>query len=260
MNGLAPALWSEVLKIRKSRIFWITILASIFIVFMLGFMMFVLKYPEYARKYGLIAAKAAIAGKADWPSFLRILTQTIAGGGLVGFGFIASWIFGREYSDRTAKDLLALPVSRAAIIGAKFIAMGAWCVLLSVLIIIFGFVVGKALGLAGWSTEIFNRGAGTYALTCGLTIMLCTPVAFFACLGRGYLSPLGFVILTIMLAQIVAGLGYGQYFPWAIPVIISRIAGPDQSHYGAASYLILFLTSIAGLIATMARWRYADQT
>jgi ABC-2 type transport system permease protein len=37
-----------------------------------------------------------------------MLAQGIAIGGLFVFGFIMSWIFGREYTDRTMKDLLAL--------------------------------------------------------------------------------------------------------------------------------------------------------
>ncbi|MEV0143917.1 MULTISPECIES: ABC transporter permease [unclassified Nonomuraea] len=34
---------------------------------------------------------------------------------------IAIWLFGREFSDHTAKDLLALPTSRTAIVAAKFV-------------------------------------------------------------------------------------------------------------------------------------------
>ena len=42
-----------------------------------------------------------------------------------------------------------------------------------------------------------------------LTMLLCTPVAFFASYGRGYLPPVGFAIVT---------LGLGPYFPWGIPL------------------------------------------
>ena len=37
----------------------------------------------------------------------------MAAGGLFLFGFLFIWVFGREYSDRTAKDLLALPTARS---------------------------------------------------------------------------------------------------------------------------------------------------
>ena len=58
---------------------------------------------------------------ADWQTYLGLLNQITAGAGLLGFALVTSWVFGREYSDRTVKDLLALPVSRSSIVVSKFI-------------------------------------------------------------------------------------------------------------------------------------------
>ena len=82
---------------------------------------------------GLAGAKAQLAGvTADWPGYLALLGQTVAVGGFLIFGMTVIWIFGREFSDRTAKDLLALPTSRIAIVAAKFAVAAAWCGLLAV--------------------------------------------------------------------------------------------------------------------------------
>ena len=69
-----------------------------------------------------------MAGVADWPTYLDLLAQSIAVGGLILFSLIGSWVFGREFVDRTVKDLLALPTARSAIVAAKFlvIAPGQW--------------------------------------------------------------------------------------------------------------------------------------
>ena len=67
----------------------------------------------------------------DWPSYLGLLVEMISALGLLGFGFIASWVFGREYSDRTVKDLLALPIPRSYIVVSKFIVIVIWSVLLA---------------------------------------------------------------------------------------------------------------------------------
>jgi ABC-type transport system involved in multi-copper enzyme maturation permease subunit len=259
MKSIIAALWAEVLKIRKSKLLWISIMAAFFFAFVMGFLMFVLKNPEIARKYALIAAKASIAGEADWPSFFMMLTMGMAGAGFMGFGFLASWIFGREYSDRTFKDMLALPASRSSIILSKFVALVIWCCLLSLLMFALGLLAGSIVGLDGWSNETVSNGAVTFIVTSILTILLVTPVAFFACFGRGFLPPLGFMVLTLILAQIAGLLGYGQYFPWAIPLITSGAAGSEIQPLGVESYIILFLTSIAGLLGTFAWWRFADQ-
>jgi ABC-2 type transport system permease protein len=259
MKGILANLWAESLKIRRSKIFGLTILTFSMISIMMGFLMFVLKNPEIARKYSLISAKAALIGKADWISYFGVLSQMIAVGGIFGFGFVASWVFGREYSDRTVKDILAIPVSRSCIVLAKFIMVIIWCLLLSVMVFLWGLIIGKMINLAGWSQELAFQSGYRFMITAVLTILLCTPVAFFASYGRGYLPPLGFVVLTIIIAQIVATLGYGPYFPWSIPAMYSGAAGPESAQLGTISYLILFGTSISGLVATFGWWRFADQ-
>jgi ABC-2 type transport system permease protein len=188
-----------------------------------------------------------------------MLTMMTGAAGMIGFGFLASWIFGREYVERTFKDLLAVPVSRYSIITAKFLVLGTWCILLAVLFLLLGFLAGMVVGLAGWSGQTIEQGIITYALTSSLTLLLVTVVAFFASLGRGYLPPLAFMILTLLLANVITLLGYGPYFPWAIPILASGAGGKDAAQVETASYIILFLTSIAGLAGTFAWWRFADQ-
>jgi ABC-2 type transport system permease protein len=260
MKGITAALWSESLKVRRSRIFLVTILVAIFIPVMMGFMMLIIKHPELASKARMLAIKASMIGKASWLTFFNYLSMTVTAGGLVIFGFVASWIFGREYSDRTVKDLLALPIPRPRIVQAKFLVMTAWCLLLALIIFTAGLAVGGIVGLDGWSGKIVLPTFGTFIGCAFLTIVVCTPVAFFASFSRGYLFPIGFVILTLVFIQVSNFAGYTQYIPWAVPMLIAGASGGGSEHPGAASYIILILTSFAGLTATMAWWRYADQT
>jgi len=260
MKGMTAALWSEILKVRRSRIFPVTILVAIFIPVMMGFMMLIIKHPELASKARMMAIKASMIGTASWSIFFNYLSMTVTAGGLVIFGFAASWIFGREYSDHTVKDLLALPIPRSRIVQAKFLVMAAWCLLLALIIFTAGLAVGGLVGLDGWSGKIVFPTFGTFIGCAFLTIAVCTPVAFFASFSRGYLFPIGFVILTLVFIQVSNFAGYTQYIPWAVPMLITGASGSGSDHLGAASYVILIFTSIAGLIATMAWWLYADQT
>lgn len=244
-------------KFLKSKIPLMSILALSLVPFSGGFFMFILKDPELAETLGFISTKAQLMGSADWPSYLELLTQAIAVGGLIVFGFIASWIFGREYSDRTVKDLLALPVHRSIIVLSKFTVVVVWCLILSVFVFIFGLMAGSVVGLPGWSINELLNGILTFVLCSVLTILLSTPVGFFASVGRGYLFPLGFVIFTIVFSQVVAALGYGDLFPWAVPAVASGISGEGMIEY--AGLLSVVLTSLLGLSATVAWWKYADQ-
>ncbi|WP_099156919.1 ABC transporter permease [Virgibacillus ndiopensis] len=257
MNQMLNIIATEFFKSRKSKVIWITFIAFTLLPIMGGFFMFVLKNPAVAEKWGLLGAKAQLAGSADWPSYFGLLAQGIAIGGLLVFGFITSWIFGREYTDRTVKDLLALPFPRIYIPIAKFITTFIWSLLLAVWVIGVGFFVGGIIGLPQWSSTVWEHGLFVLVVTSVLTIILSTPVALFACYGRGYLAPIGFVIMTMILSQIVATVGYGSYFPWAIPALFSNVSG-EGNLLKATSVIIIFVTSLIGLISTLSYWRFAD--
>jgi ABC-2 type transport system permease protein len=261
MTLFRAALWAEALKARRSKVPWLTALGFSLAPLVGGLFMIILKDPERARSMGLISAKAQLAaGVADWPTLLGLLAQATAVGGGLLFTLVTTWVFGREFSDHTAKELLALPTSRAAIVGAKFVVVGIWAAGLTALVLVLGLVVGTAIGLPGWSTALLWRAAGDLAVTAGLTLALTSPVALFASAGRGYLPPLGWAFLTFFLAQILAAIGWGAWFPWSVPALFSELAGPRATQIGLQSYIVVGATFVAGLASTFAWWRSADQT
>jgi len=256
MRNLAQAVYVELLKARRSKVSLFTVLGFTLLPLVGGFFMIVLKDPGLAQRVGLISAKAhMLAGAADWPTYLELLAQALAVGGLILFGFIGSWVFGREYADRTAKDLLALPTSRAAIVVAKFAVIALWSGVLVLLVLILGFGIGALIGLAQASPPLLLQGAVSIVIAAILTIALVTPVAFFASAGHGYLAPLGFVFLTLLLAQVVAVAGWGEYFPWSIPALFAQ-----GETLGVSSYAIVTVTCAVGIAVTIAWWELADQT
>jgi ABC-2 type transport system permease protein len=260
MNGMISSLSAELLKMRRSKIFLLTLAISVMIPLMCAFMMWIVMHPELATNLNLVKAKADIlVARADWPSFLVILYMMAAMGGIIIFGFATSWIFGREYTDRTVKDILALPVSRDSIVLSKFIAVIFWCALLSAAMLFSGLISGLAIGLPGWSPRLLPHAVKIFFVTSALTILLSFPVGFFASAGRGYLPPLGFIIFMIALAQFIAHLGWGAYFPWSIPAFCTGVVGPAEGQIGVASIIIMLLTAAGGLAATVLWWRFADQ-
>jgi ABC-2 type transport system permease protein len=256
VSNLAQAIWVELFKARRSRMPLLTGLGFLLVPLAGGFFMVILKDPEFARQVGLISAKAQlVAGVADWPTYLELLAQATALGGLILFSLIGSWVFGREYSDRTLKDLLALPTSRSAIVLAKFVVVAFWSAALIVMIYLLGFGIGTGVALPQGSAQVILQGGVTLAITAGLTIASVTPIIFFASAGHGYLPPMGVAILAIFLAQVIGIAGWGEYFPWSIPALYSQ-----GENLGTISYVILILTGMAGIAATFIWWELADQT
>lgn len=256
MNNLAAATWVEFLKARRSKMPLFTALGFAMVPLAGGFFMIVLKDPDMARRVGLISTKAQLTmGGADWPSYLRFLTLAVGAGGIILFGLIAAWVFGREYSDRTVKDLLALPTSRSAIVLSKCIVVAAWSAALTAITCLIAFGVGTALTLSQGSSQLFWRTGTTVAISACLTVALATPIAFAASAWRGYLPPIGVMMLAMALAQLVNATGWGAYFPWAVPALYA-----DGESLGMVSYVIVALTSLAGLVGTLLWWERADQS
>jgi ABC-2 type transport system permease protein len=258
MNNYSAALFSEMLKMRRSKVPLFTTLGFSMVPLMGGLFMIILKDPEAARSMGLISTKAQIAaGTAEWSSLLNLLTQAIAVGGFILFGILTSWVFGREFSDRTVKELLALPTSRATIVAAKFVVVFLWAVTTSLFVFAFGLLVGYLVNIPGWSIELLRTTFVNVLASVVLTIALLPFVALLAGIGRGYLSPIGWMILMVALAQVASFMGWGDWFPWAIPALLG---GSHGDQLGLHSYVVVILTSIIGLIATFYWWRNADQT
>jgi ABC-2 type transport system permease protein len=239
--------------------FWITVIGMIFMPMMLGVLMFIKKYPELAQNSIMLSKATAIPGNGDWPAYFGVFAQMISGAGLVVFGFVASWLFGREYSDRTAKDLLALPLPRSSIVIGKFMVMTCWCGLLFVIAATVMLCIGFALHLTGWSSDYWLHCMLVLFNATLMNIGLCMLTAFLACWTRGYLAPIGFVIVTLILGNFIGMLGFGPYYPWGIPMLYAT-KGIEGGCIGIASIIIVITTAIAGLIATLAWWRFADQS
>jgi ABC-type transport system involved in multi-copper enzyme maturation permease subunit len=260
MRKFPVAVWAEMLKVRKSRVFPATLLFIAFVASMMGLFMFVQMYPDISGKLGMIGDKASMMqfGEPGWASFSSLRTQVFAGVGLVGMGFVTSWVFGREFSDHTIKDILTIPVSRVQIVLAKSLVIVLWSVILSLVFLASGLVIGLLIGLPGLSAEILKDFALNYTITSLLTMLLFTPVALLASYSRGFILPLAFVILTMIMANFSGLVGLGPYFPWAIPGLYGVSSENHEMQLNFASYAILLMTCITGLIGTVYFWRWAD--
>ena len=262
MSGeISAALWAELLKVRRSLVPWVSLAAFTVAGLVGGFFMFVLQDVGRARSLGLLGAKAQFAGgTADWAGYFALTAQITAVGGLLVFGLVVIWLFGREFSDRTAKDLLALPTSRRAVVTAKLLVTLGWCILLAVPVVGISMLLGTMLGLPGWSADTALRGVGTVLATTLLTVALTTTYGLVASVGRGYMPAVAVMFVSVFAAQVIAALGYGAWFPFSVPSLLSGIAGPDQAHASAVGITGVLLVGVAASAATVIWWEHADHS
>ncbi len=259
MRNLNITFITELMKLRRSKLFWITIAFFMFIPLMMGLLMLVAQNPEIIKKLGIVGTKATLFSQNNWKGFLDMLNQLVAVIGLIGFGFVTAWVFGREYIEHTIINILALPVTRTSIVISKFLLIFIWCLLLSIVLYITGIIIGHIIGIQSWSTEILSEFTKKYFSVALMTILLSTPIAIVTCYSRGIIAPLGFVILLVIMSQFVSVAGLGPYFPWAIPGVSTVVEGTQGMELVPGSYIIVLITSILGVFGTIAWWRKADQ-
>ncbi len=257
MNNLSDMLWIEFRKAFRSRMPLWTSLGSLFMPLGVALLIFLARNPELTRKLGLISAKADLMAYSitDWPSYQVMFAEIISAGGFFFFVMAISWVFGREFTDGTLKDMLAVPVQRSSILLAKFIVTVTWCAVIAIIIFILGLLFGMLIQLPGGSTSVILHGSMVTLLTVCMVIAVVLPFSLFASVGRGYLLPMGVAVLTLITANLLMAAGWAEYFPWAIPLLYSMRA----SSLTAISYWIVVITSLGGMAATFMWWKYADQ-
>jgi ABC-2 type transport system permease protein len=259
LKGFSGALWAELLKARRSRVPLFIALGYVLLPLVMAFFMVIMKDPEGARRLGIIGIKAQIlVGAVDWSTYLGMLAQGVMGL-IILSALMGGWVFGRELADRTMKDLLALPTTRSAFITAKYVVFALWSLLMIAIVSVLGVFLGYGVGLPGLSSEVILSGVSTILVVGVMNILLITPIALVAFLGRGYLPSVGFMFLALGLAQFSEVIGYGMFFPYAVPALFIK-ASMGGDPLSAVSYLIVFLTSLGGAIGTYTWLQYIDQT
>lgn len=259
-HGMKAALWMETLKMKHSRVFTGSIYFFIFIGIMMGLLMFLGMHPEIASRSSTMNIKTSFLAGSDWNAYFNILLQVILTVAVIGFGFITSWVFGREFTNQVIKDLLVLPVSRSMIVSSKLIVLCGWCLMLSVVVLFSAIITGFLIRIPGWETAAFLMFLKSYMICTIFNIFLITPVAFVASAGRGYMLPISFVILIMILTQFIfLGIpSLSSWFPWALPALISKVAGALMPKAGLVSYLLFGIFVVAGLWGTIRYWKCAD--
>lgn len=235
MNRFLAALRVELTKLVRSPIWWATLLFFLFVTLLR-------------------------LGEGDGEVFLGNVTFLFASVlGIMGFGFVFSWVFGREYVDRTVKDLLALPVPRSMIVAAKYAAAVIFCEAMTLISFGFALVLGRLSGTSGMSGEVIKKYLMILIIIMVMHLLLSAPLALIAGLSRGYLVPIGTAFIGLMVALTVGPTPLGAYLPWAIPALHQSQAAAAILPLGWVSYAIVLLMGFGGAAGTMLWWRFADQ-
>ena len=255
----AQVLAAEFLKLRRSKVTWFSLAALSLGPLAIALMMWIVREPGRAAKLGLLGTKANLSGlTATWPAYSSMLTMVVGFGGMLLLAFVVAFVYGREYTEGTAKNLLALPVGRHWFALAKLVVAAIWWAALVAAVLVEGFALGALLRLPGFSPSLAASTIRDALLAAAVAYLLVPVVAWIAMLGRGYLPPLGFALAMLAVGDVLSHTGWALWFPWAIvPQFIGAIGKPATT-IAPVSFVVIALTFAGGIAATIAQLRWAD--
>ena len=251
----------ELTKLRRTIAPWVTLGSLMTGPLFLALFMWIIKDPDRAAQFGLLGTKATVSGiEATWASYASFLTLIVGLGGTLLLAFVAAYVFGREYSEGTAKVMLTLPVPRPLFVAAKLLVVALWWLVIVLVVFVEAVAVGLGLGLPGTTGAAVGSLLANLLLVAGISFLLAPIVALVTVWTRGYLAPVGFALGMLLLGNVVGHTGWAPWFPWSIvPILVGSVSIPVDA-LPAGSLVVLAGTFAAGIAATMWQLQTADNT
>lgn len=166
----------------------------------------------------VLAQLGSLADEESWSRLAGIAAQVTAAGGLIGFGVVLAWMFGREFAEGTIGGLFALPVPRSTIAAAKVAVFVAWTAAVAVVLTGTIIAVGLALQVGAFDAAA-ARSLGRLLVLTVVSGLLAVPAAWITTVGRDLLPGIATTVVTVAVAQVMAAAGTGAWFPVVAPAL-----------------------------------------
>lgn len=201
------ALVAEITKLKRSSIPWWTVAT-------------VLIGPSLSNVFA--TSLETKASGITWPDFFGLGAMTMGTWyGILLFGLVTAFVFGREFSEGVAPNMLTVPTRREYFVLAKFTVLAVWVAALTVLSVLAQAAWATLLGFDGFTWSAVWEGTGD-VLTVALLIFLTLPVvALVAVVSRGVFAPMIFSALGFSAGMIGGIAGWGDWLPWAMPTTVA---------------------------------------
>lgn len=224
----------EFLKLKRSNMFLVSLLGAAGVPFMsfIGYLVKHrnLKVPIYFEDIF-----------TETNMYIVLLIGTLL------YGVITSYIFNREYSENTLKNILSIPISKFSILMAKLCMLFLWILLLTIISWSVILILGIIAHFQGLNIDVLVKSFKQFFLGGSLLFMVASPAVFIALKFKSYLHSIVFASVITMINILVSNSKYMALYPWsAVLVISNNMTGMEYSI--VYSYTSIFTISILGFV------------
>jgi bacitracin transport system permease protein len=201
-------------------------------------------------------------GKAETPEGFEIIfyNTNLYSVLLIGvplYSVMAAYLFSREYTEDTLKNLLTIPVSRTALMLSKMLLFFIWVLFLTLVAWVLALLLGLIWQVEGLSEALILDSLAAYGIAAALLTALSTPIIWITMAMKNYV-PAIIVSISISLVNVMG-------FSWDKRGLLPWTAAFDIAHnslmpaYPAAvSWTIIAVVSLSGFAGTILYFRKAD--
>ncbi|EMA6345207.1 ABC transporter permease [Bacillus cytotoxicus] len=239
-------LYTELLKLKRSNMFLISMIGAA----VAPFMIVLAFYIEKQSKPSAPPANFDVL-------FLNVNMYTALFMGVLLYGVVTAYLFNREYTENTLKNLLTIPVSRFHFIMSKFILLFLWIMILTIIAWGLTLLLGLLGGFPGLNSILLFQFLVKFLISGGFLFILSSPIVLVTFIMKTYVPP---IILTIVIALInvlTASSEHKDLFPWtaALDIVNNDLQPTYPPEY---SYINIITTSLIGFIATIFYFKKID--
>ncbi len=233
----------EFMKLKRSKIFLLTILGAIFPSFLLFLSA---KFGEFQET---ISFQTFLSQVNMYMSLIFVILL---------FTIIISYLFGREYNEHTLKTILTAPTSRTSFILGKYLMFLVWVLIITAVTSISALMFGYLAGATGLTLNVFINSFTELIYTNILLFLSFSPVVFISLKITSMIpAMIGGALLTFT-NMIIASSKYSIYFPWSAPYIIASGEILEYTNTYTTSYAIILVTFLVGLTLSYAYFTRKD--
>jgi len=174
--------------------------------------------------------------------------------GLIVYTVISAYLFNREYTEKTLKSILPVPVSKTSFIASKFCILWIWIIVLTVITWASAFalsiIFNAVFGLVEFSFGLALKWLAKMLIGSFLLFLTISPFVFIAMRTKGVVVPVIASAVIVMGNAFLSNEPLGALFPWTSTslLISGKIANTGYPYWLVIGLIILvsalgFITS-----------------
>ncbi|AIQ12437.1 ABC transporter permease [Paenibacillus durus] len=239
-------LYSELLKLKRSKMLLLSIIGAAVAPFMVAAAMFVqmkTKQPTIIAQFHVLLYNTSI---------YAVLVI-----GVPLYGVITAYLYNREYAEDTMKNLLTIPVSRVALLISKWILLFGWIMLLTLMAWALALLFGTIGQFAGLDLSFVLNSFSNFAVAGILLFLLSTPIILITLVLKSFVPAIIVTIIITLMNVMLATSEHRGLFPWTAALDIAN--GTLEAKYPPEySYIAIAATSVLGLILAIMYFKKID--